>query len=192
MTVQLLHFIDKRLWGKVTWLESYSDLVNTRARLGIQPSWLLTQCCFLPHQTASRVGESSGRGAAAGREADFYPHLWLFPFSLVNSPLQPPAAWLCDYCREKVVSQGLCREQHHQSWHVHLSKKCLLGRTLLPVATISNLLQKVTSRSLFCFFFFGPVFQYIKCNYFIVDLLVITGMCLNMIYWVSFVPVDLQ
>lgn len=29
---------------------------------------------------------------------------------------------------------------------------------------------------------FCPVFQYIKCNYFIVDLPVITGMCLNMIY----------
>lgn len=29
---------------------------------------------------------------------------------------------------------------------------------------------------------FCPVFQYIKCNYFIVELPVITGMCLNMIY----------
>lgn len=80
-----------------------------------------------------------------------------FMLNLVNTSLQPVAAWSCDYCREKVVSQGLCREQHHWLWHVHLSKERLLGRTSLPVATISYLLQKVTLRSLFFVQYFNTL-----------------------------------
>lgn len=40
MTVQLLHFTDKGLGGKVTWPESSSDLVPTRA--GVRATALVT------------------------------------------------------------------------------------------------------------------------------------------------------
>lgn len=191
MTVQLLHFIDKRVWGKVTWLESYSDLVNTRAQLGIQPSWLLTQCSFLPHQTASQVGESSGRGVVAGLGADFYPHLWLFRSAWWTAPCslwQPGSVitaerrWSLRSVQGTTSSDLACASK----------QEVPLRKDLTPCCNYIKPFTKSHFEVTGFFFFFGPVFQYIKCNYFIVDLLVITGMCLNMIYWVSFVPVDLQ
>lgn len=82
---------------------------------------------------------------------------------------------------------GCVMEQHRQFSCVLLSKKGPIKKTHLPLQLYQTFYKKSLRGHCFC-----PVFQYIKCNYFIVDLPVIRGMCLNMIYWVSFVPVDLQ
>lgn len=73
--------------------------------------------------------------------------------SLGNVLVKRPAARSGEDCGKEVVNQGL----GHPCWHVHLSKKCLLGRTSLPIATISYLLQKVTLRSLFFVQYFNTL-----------------------------------
>lgn len=79
------------------------------------------------------------------------------------------------------------RLRDHRRSRVRPSKEGLTETTPLPLQLRQTFSKKSLWGHCFC-----PVFQYIKCNYFIVDLPVIRGMCLNMIYWVSFVPVDLQ
>lgn len=94
-----------------------------------------------------------------------------------ESPESPRRCWNTEWIPGATPERGWDREQHHQSSPVHPSKEGLIKTNPLPLHLRQTFPKKSLRGHCFC-----PVFQYIKCNYFIVDLPVIRGMCLNMIY----------